>query len=70
MTATTDARAITPTANATKLSTAAGASVAQLMTSLLLNLAEVQIKLKTIIALTPSGDANLSALNALMAELA
>jgi hypothetical protein len=70
MTALTDARAITPTANATRLSTTAGASVAQLMPLLTQKIVEVRQLLATIISLTPNGDANLTALDALLAELA
>jgi hypothetical protein len=70
VTALADTRAITPTANAVKLSTAAGASVAALMVNLQQKLVEVRQLLAIIIALTPNGDSQISALNALLAELA
>jgi hypothetical protein len=69
MTAKTDAAAISTTVNATKLSTAAGANVENLRAHLLVKLNDAAIAVKQIIALTPSGDANLSALNAILTEL-
>jgi hypothetical protein len=46
------------------------ASVAQLMPLLTQKIVEVRQLLTTIISLTPNGDANLTALDALLAELA
>ncbi len=69
MTATTDAKAITTTANAKKLSTTSGANVEVLRQQLLLTLNDAVIQLKQLTALTPSGDANLTALNNLLSEI-
>lgn len=69
MTAKADTAAVTTTANAKAKSVAAGANVESLRQQLLLQLADAANLTKQIIALTPSGDANLSALNALLAEL-
>ena len=69
MTAKTDAAAIVTTANAKALSTAAGSNVENLRVLLLAHLTGAALQVKQIIALTPSGDANMSALAALLAEL-
>ena len=69
MTAKTDAAAIVTTANAKNLSTAAGANVENLRQLLLAHLTGAAILTKQIISLTPSGDANLTALNNLLTEL-
>jgi hypothetical protein len=69
MTSKTDTQAISTTANAAKLSTAAGANVENLRQLLLAHLTGAAILVKQIIALTPSGDANLSALNAILTGL-
>ncbi len=69
MTAKSDAAAIVTTANAKALSTAAGANVENLRQLLFAHLTGAAILVKQIIALTPSGDANFSALNTLLAEI-
>jgi hypothetical protein len=70
VTAKSDAAAITMTPNALKLGFGEGASVAQLQANLVLKLQEARTLVSQIIGLTPGGDANLSALNSLLAELA
>jgi hypothetical protein len=70
MTAKSDAAAIAMTPNALKLSFGEGASVGQLQANLVLKLQEARTLVAQIIALTPGGDSQLSALNAILAELA
>ena len=69
MTAKTDASAITPTAAAKASSVKAGAELTALHAHLQIKLGETATLVRQIISLTPAGDANLSALNALLAEL-
>lgn len=69
MTAKTDTAAITTTPNAIAKSTAAGANVENLRQLLLAHLTGAALLVKQIIALTPSGDSQLTALNTLLAEL-
>lgn len=69
MTATADTKAVTVTTNAKTAAIKAGTDIVGLQNHLILKLAEAQVILKQIIALTPSGDANLTALNSLLAEL-
>ena len=69
MAALTDVKAIATTAAAKAASAKKGAPVDALMQTLQLQIIEIQRLLRQIIALTPSGDANLTALNTLLAEL-
>ena len=71
MTAKTDAKAATTntTATAQAASTKAGANVTNLMQHLQLKIDEIQVLVRQIIAITPNGDANLTALNNLLSEL-
>jgi hypothetical protein len=69
MTAKTDTAAIATTTNAKNLSTAAGANVENLRQLLLVRINETLVLVKQIIALTPNGDSNLTALNAILTEL-
>jgi len=70
MTAIIDSKAITHTATAKVASSKSGADIAALQAHLTLKLSEAKTLVAQIIALTPSGDANLTALNTLLAELA
>ena len=70
MTALADTRAISPTTTAKTAALKAGANVSVLLALLAQQLVEVRALLAIIISLTPSGDANLSALDAILAELA
>jgi hypothetical protein len=70
MTVRADAASILPTANAKAVFSAKGTDNAALMTLFQTHVTELQALLKTIIALTPSGDANLTALSSLLNELA
>jgi hypothetical protein len=70
MTALTDIKAVTPTANAKAVVSAKGADVSALMAAALLKAAELKVLVAQIIALHPAGDANLTALNSILAELA
>jgi len=73
MTALTDLRAITLTANATKVGHAAGTNLPALTALAQQHVVELEIILKQIVAIHPSGGgdaSNLSALNAVLAELA
>jgi hypothetical protein len=69
MTVRADAAAITPTNTAKAAIQAKGTDVNGLMTLFQTRAVELQILLRQIIALTPSGDANLTALNNLLSEL-
>ncbi len=70
MTVLVDTKAITPTATAKAAISAKGADVTGLMLNMQTKIVELQIVVKQIIALHPAGDANLTALNTLLAELA
>jgi hypothetical protein len=70
MTALTDIKAVTPTANAKSAIQAKGAQVGDLMMLLQQHAIEMQMLIKQVIALTPSGDATLTALSNILAELA
>lgn len=73
MTALTDLKAIALTANANKVGSAKGANLAALVAQAQLQITELVILLKQIVALHPSGggDAtNYAALNTILAELA
>ena len=70
MTALSDIKAVAPTANAKASVQAKGADVTALMAAALLKAAELKVLVAQIIALHPSGDANLTALNSILAELA
>jgi hypothetical protein len=70
MTALSDIKAVAPTANAKAVVSAKGADVTALMAAALLKAAELKVLVAQIIALHPSGDANLTALNSILAELA
>jgi hypothetical protein len=72
MTALTDIKAITPTANAKAVVSAKGSDIAGLMAHAQVKAAELQVLVKQIIALHPTSGAdaaNLTALNAILAEL-
>ena len=69
MPAKTNASAITPTVGAKAASVKAGAELTALHSHLQIKLGETAALVRQIIALTPGGDANISALNALLAEL-
>ena len=70
MTVLADSNSITPTANAIAVAQTDGASIVALMTLAKQRAIELQILMKQIISFTPGGDANLSSLNAILAELA
>ncbi len=70
MTAITDIKGVTPTATAKAAAQKTGANVADLMQVAQQHALELRALLSQIIALTPSGDANLTALNSILAELA
>lgn len=74
MTALTDIKAITLTSNAKALGQAAGTNLASLMVQAQQHASELEVLLKQIIAIHPTtggADAtNLTALNAILAELA
>jgi hypothetical protein len=70
MTALSDIKAVAPTANAKASVQAKGADVTALMAAATLKAAELKVLVAQIIALHPSGDANLTALNSILAELA
>lgn len=72
MTALTDAKAITPTANAKAVASAKGADINGLMAQIQRHAGELLVIVKQAIAVHPSGGgdaANLTALNALLTEL-
>jgi hypothetical protein len=69
MTVKSDAAAITPTANARAVIQSKGANVDNLMLLIQQHAIELQALVKQVIALHPGGDANLTALNNLLAEL-
>lgn len=73
MTVITEVKAIAPTANAKSVVSAKGSDINGLMSQVLLKSAELKALLVQVIALHPTGGgdaANLSALNAILAELA
>lgn len=73
MTVLTDAKAITPTANAKAVVAAKGADITALMLHIQRVSGELQVLVKQAIAMHPSGGgdaANLTALNTLLSELA
>jgi hypothetical protein len=73
MTVLNDLKAITMTANAKNTVSAKGADLASLVNTAQQHIIELQAVLKQIIALHPTGGgdaANLSALNAVLAQLA
>ena len=70
MTALSDIKAVAPTANAKSVVSAKGADVTALMAAATLKAAELKVLVAQIIALHPAGDANLTALNSILAELA
>lgn len=72
MTAITEIKAITPTANAKAVVAAKGADINALMALALIRASELKVTVAQIIALHPSGGgdaANLTALNTLLGEL-
>jgi hypothetical protein len=64
-----DIVAIVPTANAKAVVQAKGAQITDLTTLLQQHAIELQVIVRQVIALTPTGDANLTALNNLLSEL-
>lgn len=73
MTALTDLKAIALTANAKKVGATKGVDLMALVTQAQLQIQELEITLKQIVALHPSGGgdaANYAAINAVLAELA
>ena len=70
MTALSDIKAVAPTANAKASVQAKGADVTALMAAATLKAAELKVLVAQIIALHPAGDANLTTLNSILAELA
>ena len=70
MTAITDIKAVTTTANAKAVISAKGSDITGLMAALLIKAADLKVLAAQIISLTPGGDASLTALNAILAELA
>ena len=63
-------KAVTPTVTAKASISANGADVTALMAAATLKAAELKVLVAQIIALHPAGDANLTALNSILAELA
>jgi len=70
MTTLTETKAITPTANAKAVISASGADVTALMALVQQHCIELRALVSQVIKLHPNGDANLTALNAILAELA
>jgi len=70
MTTLTETKAITPTANAKLVISASGADVSSLMILVQQHCIELRALVSQVIKLHPGGDANLTALNAILAELA
>jgi hypothetical protein len=70
MTAKSDIAAITPTTTARANTAKAGHSVDALLALAQVKAVELRLLVAQIIAMTPGGDANLSSLNAILAELA
>jgi hypothetical protein len=70
MTALADIKAITPTNTAKASISAKGADVTALMVLVQQHVIELRALISQIIALHPSGDSNLTALNAILSELA
>lgn len=69
MTTATDIKAIVPTANHKATSASAGQSANSLLGTAQLQAAELKATLKTLIAATPNGDANLSSLNSILSAI-
>lgn len=69
MTVKSDIVAVVPTANAKAVVSAKGADISGLMTLLQTRALEMQTLARQIISLHPTGDANLTALNAILTEL-
>lgn len=65
----TDLKAISPTANAKSNASAKGFNAESHRQQALLQMAELKATLTLLIASTPGGDANLAALNALLANI-
>ena len=70
MTTLTDIKAIKPTGTAKTAIAAKGASVDSLMVQAQIKAAELKVIVNQIIAHHPGGDANLTALNSILAALA
>lgn len=70
MTTIADIKAVTPTANAKAQVAAKGADYTALMSQAVLKAAELKVLVNQIISHTPGGDANLTALNNILAALA
>ena len=72
MTAITDIKAVTPTANAKAVVSAKGADINSLMAQALVKASELKVLMAQIVAVHPTGGgdaANLTALNNIIAEL-
>ena len=69
MTTATDLRAITPTTNAKNTAQASGHNATTLLQIAQLQAAELKATLKLLISVTPNGDANLTALNNILAAV-
>jgi hypothetical protein len=69
MTALTDIKSVTPTATAKAAISAKGADVTALMAAATIKAAELKVLVAQIIALHPTGDANLTALNSILTEI-
>jgi len=70
MTTIADIKAVTPTANARTAVAAKGANYDALMQQTIVKAAELKVLVTQVIAHTPGGDANLTALNNILAALA
>ena len=70
VTALTDIKSVTPTATAKAAISAKGADVNALMATAQIKAAELKVLINQIIVLHPAGDANLTALNSILSELA
>lgn len=70
MTTISDIKAVTPTANAKSVVSAKGADYTSLMSQAVIKAAELKVLVQQIITHTPGGDANLTALNNILAALA
>jgi hypothetical protein len=70
MTVKTDTNAVTQTNGAISSASAKGHNLPAMQSTLALMIEEARVLLKQIILLTPAGDANLPALNALLAAMA
>jgi hypothetical protein len=69
MTVKSEVAAIAPTPNAKAVVSTRGADIGGVMQLLQQHAVDLQILVKTVIALHPTGDANLTALNNILAEL-